>query len=159
MDQRKSAARARHGAVSRRGLTAALCAGVMLAATVAWVVGHDISSRYSYETFDRLVGGSGIVAVVLATIALPRAGWARLPLLATIALGPMGLVATEAGWIVTEVGRQPWVIYGVLRTSAAATPLANMWLPLVAFTLVYIGLAAVVVAILVRQFRAAAEVA
>ena len=36
---------------------------------------------------------------------------------------PAGLVAIEAGWVTREVGRQPWVIYGLLRTSQGASPL------------------------------------
>jgi len=39
-----------------------------------------------------------------------------------VAMGPAGFVAVIAGWIVTEVGRQPWVVYGVLRTADAASP-------------------------------------
>jgi cytochrome bd ubiquinol oxidase subunit I len=42
-----------------------------------------------------------------------------------LAMGPSGLVALLAGWITTEVGRQPWVVYGVLRTADAATPLSS----------------------------------
>jgi cytochrome d ubiquinol oxidase subunit I len=37
-------------------------------------------------------------------------------------MGPAGLVAILAGWVTTEVGRQPWVVYGVLRTADAASP-------------------------------------
>jgi cytochrome bd ubiquinol oxidase subunit I len=36
-----------------------------------------------------------------------------------LAMGPSGLIALLAGWITTEVGRQPWVVYGVLRTADA----------------------------------------
>src|SRR5204862_5277949 len=35
---------------------------------------------------------------------------------------PLGFVATEAGWIVAETGRQPWVVYGLLRTADAVSP-------------------------------------
>jgi cytochrome d ubiquinol oxidase subunit I len=38
------------------------------------------------------------------------------------AMGPAGLVAILAGWVTTEVGRQPWVVYGVLRTADAVSP-------------------------------------
>jgi cytochrome d ubiquinol oxidase subunit I len=49
---------------------------------------------------------------------LPRTPWFwRLALVC----GPAALVAMECGWIVTEVGRQPWVVYKLLRTSQAAT--------------------------------------
>jgi len=42
-----------------------------------------------------------------------------------LAMGPSGLIALLAGWITTEVGRQPWVVYGVLRTADAASPLSS----------------------------------
>jgi cytochrome d ubiquinol oxidase subunit I len=104
----------------------------------------------------------GMAMALYAALALWRAWrgtWAsgRWWLLATIALGPAGVLATEAGWMVTELGRQPWVIYGVLRTEAAATPLTAMWIPLATFAVVYLGLAAVVITVLVRQVREATE--
>jgi cytochrome d ubiquinol oxidase subunit I len=37
-------------------------------------------------------------------------------------VSPLGFVAVVAGWVVTEVGRQPWVVYGLLRTRAGVTP-------------------------------------
>jgi len=72
-----------------------------------------------------------------------------------VAAAPAGFVAMEAGWTVTEVGRQPWIIYGVMRTADAVTPMPGLWVPLVAFTLLYIGLAAVVVWLLWRHIAAA----
>ena len=42
-----------------------------------------------------------------------------------LGMGPSGLIALLAGWITTEVGRQPWVVYGVLRTADAASPLSS----------------------------------
>ncbi len=41
----------------------------------------------------------------------------------------MGFIAIEAGWTVTEVGRQPWIIYGVLRTADAVTPMPGLIVP------------------------------
>jgi cytochrome d ubiquinol oxidase subunit I len=65
-------------------------------------------------------------------------------------VGPLGLVALEAGWIVTEVGRQPWVIQGVLRTRDAVTPMPNLVVPFVACCVVYAFLGAVVALLLAR---------
>jgi cytochrome bd ubiquinol oxidase subunit I len=65
--------------------------------------------------------------------------------------GPMGFLAIEAGWTVTEVGRQPWVIYGVLRTADAVTPMPGLVVPFVGFTLLYCALGAIVVWMLYRQ--------
>jgi cytochrome bd ubiquinol oxidase subunit I len=60
-----------------------------------------------------------------------------------VALQPLGFIATEAGWIVTEVGRQPWVVYGVLRTAEAVSPIPAgnvIWsLCLLVITFVIIG--------------------
>ncbi len=70
---------------------------------------------------------------------------------ALVLFGPLGFVAIEAGWTVTEVGRQPWVIYGVLRTADAVTPMPGLIVPFATFTLLYLGLTVAVVAILRRQ--------
>jgi len=39
-----------------------------------------------------------------------------------MAVAPLGFIAVVAGWVTTEVGRQPWVVYGLLRTRDAVTP-------------------------------------
>jgi cytochrome bd ubiquinol oxidase subunit I len=89
------------------------------------------------------------------------AGWAALRgrditanrrLLRAIALGaPMGFIAVEAGWTVTEVGRQPWIIYGVLRTADAVTPMPGLIVPFLLFTLLYCFLGVIVAWLLYRQ--------
>ncbi len=65
--------------------------------------------------------------------------------------GPLGMAAIEFGWIVTEVGRQPWVIYEVMRTSEAVTPMPGLIAPLIVSCLLYIGLSIAVIAVLYRQ--------
>jgi cytochrome d ubiquinol oxidase subunit I len=79
---------------------------------------------------------------------LPDSRWF---LRAVSAASPLGLIAIEAGWTVTEVGRQPWIIQGVMRTAQAVTPMPGLKIPFVTFTLVYVFLAAVVVWLLIRQ--------
>ncbi len=75
-------------------------------------------------------------------------------LLKTIVItAPMGFIAIEAGWIVTEVGRQPWIIYGVMRTADAVTPMPGLITPLITFSLVFLLLGTVVTALLVQQVR------
>jgi cytochrome d ubiquinol oxidase subunit I len=59
--------------------------------------------------------------------------------------GPMGFICIEAGWTVTEVGRQPWIIYGVLRTADAVTPMPGLIVPFIVFTLLYFILGAIVI--------------
>ena len=71
---------------------------------------------------------------------------------AAIAMGPMGFVAVLAGWITTEVGRQPWVIYGYMRTSEAVTPMPGLVVPFTMFTLLYLVLSVLTVLLLRRQF-------
>jgi cytochrome d ubiquinol oxidase subunit I len=63
-------------------------------------------------------------------------------------------VAIEAGWTVTEVGRQPWVVQGVLRTADAVTPMPGLVVPLATFSLLYVFLAVVVSVLLWRQIIA-----
>jgi cytochrome d ubiquinol oxidase subunit I len=73
-------------------------------------------------------------------------------LLRAIALAtPLGFVAVEAGWMVTELGRQPWVIYGVLKTGDAVTPMPGLVVPFVTFTLLYCFLGVIVVWLLYRH--------
>lgn len=60
-------------------------------------------------------------------------------------IAPFGFIATEAGWTVTEVGRQPWVVQGILKTSDAVTPMPGLAVPMVTFTVLYIGLAIIVI--------------
>lgn len=51
--------------------------------------------------------------------------------------GGLGFLATEAGWVVTEVGRQPFIIYGVMRTADALTPMPGLRWPLIGTVLAY----------------------
>ena len=70
---------------------------------------------------------------------------------------PLGFIAIETGWVVTEVGRQPWIIYGVMRTAEAVTPVPRLVIPFITFTLLYIFLAACTVWLLLRQVAASPE--
>ena len=71
-----------------------------------------------------------------------------------ITAAPLGFIAIETGWVVTEVGRQPWIIYGVMRTSEAVTPMPGLIVPFITFTVLYIFLALVTVWLLLRQVAA-----
>ena len=70
---------------------------------------------------------------------------------AVVLASPLGLLAIETGWIVTEVGRQPWIIYGVMRTSEAVTPMPGLIVPFITFTVLYVFLATIVVWLIWRQ--------
>jgi cytochrome bd ubiquinol oxidase subunit I len=67
---------------------------------------------------------------------------------------PLGFIAIEAGWVVTEVGRQPWIIDHVMRTSEAITSMPELWIPMVTFTLLYLILGEVVLWAIWRHIAA-----
>ena len=112
-------------------------------------------------SFDLMVG-LGMLLLVLGAwqgwFALFRrrllmTRWFLLP--ATVA-GLAAITAMEAGWIVTEVGRQPWVVYGYLRTSNAVTPSAGVPVTLAVVLVLYAVLTAVVIgvpALMGRRWR------
>jgi cytochrome d ubiquinol oxidase subunit I len=113
--------------------------------------------RVVHWSFDLMVS-SGLLMLALTLWAdvfwlkyrlLPDNRWL---LRGLVAAGPLGFLAIETGWAVTELGRQPWIIYGVMRTREAVTPMPGLVVPFVIFTAVYIFLAVVVVLFLRRQF-------
>ena len=115
--------------------------------------------RYAHLTMISLgTAAAGYAALTLFLLVrrrrLPSARWW---LLLTIALAPVGMIAMEAGWIVTEVGRQPWTIYGVLRTQDAITPVTGLLLPFAIFALVYAVLGFVVARMVWGQIVATQE--
>ena len=71
---------------------------------------------------------------------------------------PFGFIATEAGWTVTEVGRQPWIIYNVMRTADAVTPMPGLLVPFLVFTALYLLLAVIVLWLLYHQVGASPEI-
>jgi cytochrome d ubiquinol oxidase subunit I len=99
-------------------------------------------------TYMALVG----IWVAIAAWRTRRGVFTNRRLLAAIVLAaPMGFVAIEAGWTVTEVGRQPWIVQGVMRTADAVTPMPALIVPFATFTLLYLMLGVIVVALLYRQ--------
>jgi cytochrome d ubiquinol oxidase subunit I len=73
---------------------------------------------------------------------------------AVVAAGPLSLVALIAGWVTTEVGRQPWVVYGYMRTSQAVTGAGGIPVGYATLAIVYAAVAVGVVWILTRLARA-----
>jgi len=93
----------------------------------------------------RVMVGLGLLMIALGAWSLwlrrgARLYGKRLFLRFALVMGPAGLVAILAGWITTEVGRQPWVIYGVLRTADAVSPhsVTTMAVTLGLFVLAYL---------------------
>jgi cytochrome d ubiquinol oxidase subunit I len=85
---------------------------------------------------------------------LPRSPWFYR---AVMAAGPLSFVALVAGWITTEVGRQPWIVYKVMRTSQAVTSANGLEVGYVALIAVYVSLGVGVVWLLRRLARKPAE--
>lgn len=67
--------------------------------------------------------------------------------------GPLTMLAIEFGWWLDEVGRQPWILVGYMRTAEAATTSDNVDLMLILFAALYFVLAVGTVRVLVRMFR------
>ncbi|MGH3387734.1 MAG: cytochrome ubiquinol oxidase subunit I [Actinomadura sp.] len=78
---------------------------------------------------------------------LPRSRWF---LWLTVVSGPAAVVALETGWVTTEVGRQPWVVWQHQRTADAVNPAPGLWVGLVVLLAVYIVLTVATVHVLVR---------
>jgi cytochrome d ubiquinol oxidase subunit I len=75
----------------------------------------------------------------------PQSRWF---LRATAISGVAAIVALECGWIVTEVGRQPWIVYNVMRTSNAVTHASGIWLTFAVVVALYTALGAALIVVL-----------
>jgi cytochrome d ubiquinol oxidase subunit I len=114
----------------------------------------------AYWTFRLMIGTgalAGLVAIwMLWAMRRGRAAPGRWLLRAAILLPFLPLAANSLGWIFTEMGRQPWIVFGLMPTAAGVSPTSSTWevaLTMVAFTLVYGALAVVEVSLLLRRIR------
>lgn len=73
---------------------------------------------------------------------------ARSLLTLLLVVSPLGFLALEAGWIVTEMGRQPWVAHGLMRTAEAVTPVTTVPITFFGFSLLYAALGVALVFLL-----------
>ena len=114
-----------------------------------------------HVAFQIMVGaGSAMVAVMLwGTLVLFRRRQVLTPIFLKVLVlcSPLGVVALESGWCVTELGRQPWIIQGVMRTSQAVTPMPGLVVPFATFSIIYIVLGISVIALLRHQFQQSFE--
>jgi cytochrome d ubiquinol oxidase subunit I len=106
--------------------------------------------RLVHTCFQVMVGCGSLLslfAVVTAWLAWKRGPLSKktLFLKAAVLAGPLGFVALEAGWMVTELGRQPWIIYHLMRTRDAVTSMPNITITFAVMTLVYLVLGIIVV--------------
>ena len=86
---------------------------------------------------------------------MPKSRWF---LRATAVSGVAAIVALECGWIVTEVGRQPWIVYGVMRTEDAVTEASGVWISLSVVLVLYAAVGTATVLVLramTRRWRTA----
>jgi cytochrome d ubiquinol oxidase subunit I len=67
---------------------------------------------------------------------------------------PAGFIAVETGWMVTELGRQPWVIYGILKTSESVTPMPGIQYSFYLISFIYLSLTIMVFWLMKRQINA-----
>jgi len=77
----------------------------------------------------------------------PGKWWLRM----LVWITPAGFIAVEAGWIVTETGRQPWIIYGIMKTSESVTPMPGITYSFYLITFLYFSLAGIVFWLLRQQ--------
>jgi len=113
--------------------------------------------------FDTMVGiGTAMIALGLwlgvvwwRRRDIPQTKWF---LRAVAVSGVAGIVAMECGWIVTEVGRQPWIVYNVMRTEDAVTDASGVWISLTVVLLLYAAVGTATVLVLramTRRWRTA----
>ena len=101
-----------------------------------------------------IIGGLLMVATTLAFwLTQYRRRWTRWIIITVLVISPLGFVALEAGWVVTEVGRQPWIVQGLMRTSEAATTATGSTWTCAATALLYLVLASVLCRALVHMGR------
>ncbi len=91
----------------------------------------------------------------LYLISLKKPNWQskKLFLMSFILATPLGFIALEAGWLVTELGRQPWIIHGVMKTKDAVTPIEGMQYSFYMYLIIYISLSFVVFWLMNRHIK------
>jgi cytochrome bd ubiquinol oxidase subunit I len=118
--------------------------------------------RMVHISFQIMVGCGCLLS--LFAVAAGWLSWKKRPLSdhtrflkALVLVSPLGFVALEAGWMVTELGRQPWIIYHLMRTRDAVTSMPNVTITLLVMTAVYVILGIIVLWLLSRHVIAAPE--
>jgi cytochrome bd ubiquinol oxidase subunit I len=112
----------------------------------------------THIAFQVMVGAGMLMALAGLLFILFSLKWRKILLkkwwLVFIALlTPMGFIAVEAGWTVTEVGRQPWIIYGVMKTKDAVSPMPGLQYSFYTISVVYILLSLILIWLMRRQVR------
>jgi cytochrome d ubiquinol oxidase subunit I len=115
--------------------------------------------RFAFQT---MVGIGTLLFALALVVVYVRVRRRRLPdspwfYRALVLAGPLSLVALISGWVTTEVGRQPWVVYHVMRTSQAVTGASGIPVGYGTLATVYLALAIGVGWVLVRLSRVPME--
>jgi cytochrome d ubiquinol oxidase subunit I len=112
-------------------------------------------THYAFQVMVGLGSLLALTGLIYLVAIIKKKSWlnARWLLRMFVIAVPLGYIAIEAGWIVTEVGRQPWIISGVMLTRDAVTPMPGIVYSFYIFTAVYISLALIVAFLLHRQIK------
>lgn len=112
-------------------------------------------THYAFQVMVGMGGIMALAAVVYFISVRKRKWWDRKGFWLLFAiLAPAGYIALEAGWIVTEVGRQPWIIHKVMRTKDAVTPMPGMVYSFYFYVFLYTILTLTVIWLMRRQIKA-----
>jgi cytochrome d ubiquinol oxidase subunit I len=108
--------------------------------------------------FDTMVGLGSALLLLAAVFGIVWWRRRRIPgtpwfLRAVAVSGAAAIVALEAGWVTTEVGRQPWIVYGIMRTAEAVSPAPGLFLGFYAVVVIYVLLTALTAFVLRRLAR------
>lgn len=111
-------------------------------------------THYAFQVMVSL-GGLLMLAALVYFISLKKKSWqnSRRYWLYFAIMAPVGFIALEAGWIVTEVGRQPWIIHNVMRTKDAVTPMPGMIYSFYMYVVLYAVLSVAVTWLMARQIK------
>ena len=111
--------------------------------------------RLSFQTMVAIGSALGLLSLLFVLTCVFRRRLPRTPWFyrAVVVAGPLSLVALIAGWVATEVGRQPWIVYGVMRTAQAVTRSDSLEIGFVFLVVVYIGLGGAMAWLLRRLAR------
>lgn len=113
--------------------------------------------KWVHFAFQIMVGIGSLLAAVAALFLwktyIRKGHWSRPLLWLFVLCAPLGFVALEAGWIVTELGRQPWIIYGIMRTSEAVSAIPGLGFHFGLFIVVYGIVGVICMLLLYRLIR------
>ena len=109
--------------------------------------------RFAFQTMVGIGSLLALLGLVYLYLRFRRRDLPRWLLWAVVAAGPLSVVALVAGWITTEVGRQPWIVYDVMKVNQAVTGASDIPIGYGALSVVYVILAVIVYFILRRIAR------